>query len=166
MILASLPSLCGKIGSYLGTSLLLLWALTLGGEDGTGPSGLSSSSPGCELCALPAEAARPLPLLGQVSESQDLVSFVAAAQGGRIQPGLEMLLPAWSLGCPSDLQMLGLGPVSPLGLRTFGPGGLLPGFYLGVFADYEGLNQSISQLCLPLEYVGGQQAHMVTCVYR
>ena len=94
MALTSLPSLCGKIESYLGTSLLFLWALTLGGEEGTGPSGLSTSSPGCEFCALPADAARPLPLLGQVSESHDSVSFVTAVQGGRIQPGLEMLLPA------------------------------------------------------------------------
>ena len=65
---------------------------------------------------LPAAAAQPLLLLGQVSESHDSRSFVIAVQGGRIQPGLEMLLPAWSLGCPCDLQMLGPRSVSLLGL--------------------------------------------------
>ena len=49
MALTSLLSLWGKIKSYLGTLLPPVWAL--GGEEGSGPSGLSSSSPGCEFCA-------------------------------------------------------------------------------------------------------------------
>ena len=49
MALTSLLSLWGKIKSYLGTLLPSVWAL--GGEEGSGPSGLSSSSPGCEFCA-------------------------------------------------------------------------------------------------------------------
>lgn len=98
---------------------------------------------------LPGDAARPLLLFGPVFESQDPVSFVAAVEvartpGGRIQPGLDMLLPAWSLGHPSDLQMLGPGPANP-----WPAGASYLDVYLGISADCEGLRESTSQLCLP-----------------
>lgn len=113
--LTSLLSLWGKIKSSLGTSLLSL----------SGPWGARRAQvlldsqvqvQAVSSVPLPADATRPLLLLGQVSESHGSRSSVIAVQGGRIQPGLEMLLPVWSLDCPSDLQMLGPGPVSLLGL--------------------------------------------------
>ena len=98
---------------------------------------------------LPADAARPLLLLGQVSESHGSRSSVIAMQGGRIQPGLEMLLPARSLDCPSDLQMLGPGPVVPSGSVNTWPKWLPTWVMTWVSADCRGLKESMSQPCRP-----------------
>lgn len=109
---------------------------------------------------LPADAARPLLLFGQGSESHNSLSFVVTMQetrtpSGRSQPpgsssrGLEMLQPGWSLGRPADLQMLGLGPASLPGC------GLSPSVHPGVSVDCEGLCESIPWLPVPLEYDDG-----------
>lgn len=109
---------------------------------------------------LPADAARPLLLLGQGSESHNSLSFVVTMQetrtpSGRTQPpggssrGLKMLQPGRSLGCPADLQTLGPRPASLLGC------GLSPSVHPGVSVDCEGLCESIPRLPLPLGYDDG-----------
>lgn len=102
MALISLQNLQSKIKSHLGPSLLSVQAITLGmrrtrvSPRFPDPSGLETVQ---VAVPFPADIARPLLLLGQVSESHDSVSFVATLQrtripGGEIQPlGWQQLRP-------------------------------------------------------------------------
>lgn len=98
MALFSLQNLQSKIKSHLGPSLLSVQAIALGTRRTRillvsprfpDPSGLETVQVAVSAVPFPADTARPLLLLGQVSESHDSVSFVATLQGTRI-PGGEM----------------------------------------------------------------------------